>query len=71
MICKHFLFFEILVNQNINKNSDIHCKYQRRMKGNEIKETRSWITEHIRGLHFSATFVYYFQKVKKIFVQHH
>ena len=27
------------------------------MKGKEIKETRSWIKEHIRGLHVSATFV--------------
>ena len=27
------------------------------MKGKEIKETRSWIKEHIRGLHLSATFV--------------
>ena len=27
------------------------------MKGKEIKETRSWIKEHIRELHLSATFV--------------
>ena len=27
------------------------------MKGKEIKETRSSIKEHIRGLHSSATFV--------------
>ena len=27
------------------------------MKGKEIKETRSWIKEHIRELHSSATFV--------------
>ena len=27
------------------------------MKGKEIKETRSRIKEHIRGLHLSATFV--------------
>ena len=27
------------------------------MKGKQIKETRSWIKEHIRGLHLSATFV--------------
>ena len=27
------------------------------MKGKEIKETLSWIKEHIRELHFSATFV--------------
>ena len=27
------------------------------MKGNEIKETRSWIKEHIRELHLSATFM--------------
>ena len=27
------------------------------MKGKEIKETRSWIKEHIIGLHLSATFV--------------
>ena len=27
------------------------------MKGKEIKETRSWIKEHIRDLHLSATFV--------------
>ena len=27
------------------------------MKGKEIKETRSWIKEHIRGLYLSATFV--------------
>ena len=27
------------------------------MKGKEIKETRSWIEEHIRELHLSATFV--------------
>ena len=27
------------------------------MKGKEIKETRSWIKEHIRQLHLSATFV--------------
>ena len=26
------------------------------MKGEEIKETRSWIKEHIRELHSSATF---------------
>ena len=26
------------------------------MKGKEIKETRSWIKEHIRELHLSATF---------------
>ena len=27
------------------------------MKGKEIKETRSWIKEHIRELHLNATFV--------------
>ena len=27
------------------------------MKGKEIQETRSWIKEHIRELHLSATFV--------------
>ena len=27
------------------------------MKGKEIKETRSWIKEHIRELRLSATFV--------------
>ena len=27
------------------------------MKGKGIKETRSWINEHIRELHLSATFV--------------
>ena len=27
------------------------------MKGKEIKETRSWIKEHIRELNLSATFV--------------
>ena len=27
------------------------------MKGKEIKETRSWIKEHIRELYLSATFV--------------
>ena len=27
------------------------------MKGKEIKETRSWIKEHIRELHLSATSV--------------
>ena len=27
------------------------------MKGTEIKETRSWIKEHIKELHLSATFV--------------
>ena len=27
------------------------------MKGKEIKETRSWIKEHIRELHLSATYV--------------
>ena len=27
------------------------------MQGKEIKETRSWIKEHIRELHLSATFV--------------
>ena len=27
------------------------------MKGKEIKGTRSWIREHIRQLHLSATFV--------------
>ena len=27
------------------------------MKRKEIKETRSWIKEHIRELHLSATFV--------------
>ena len=27
------------------------------MKGKEIKETRSWIKEHIRELQLSATFV--------------
>ena len=27
------------------------------MEGKEIKETRSWIKEHIRELHLSATFV--------------
>ena len=27
------------------------------MKGKEIKETCSWIKEHIRELHLSATFV--------------
>ena len=27
------------------------------MKGKEIKETRSWIKEHIRELHLSATIV--------------
>ena len=27
------------------------------MKGKEIKETRSWINEHLRELHLSATFV--------------
>ena len=27
------------------------------MKEKKIKETRSWIKEHIRGLHLSATFV--------------
>ena len=27
------------------------------MKGKEIKETRSWMKEHIRELHLSATFV--------------
>ena len=27
------------------------------MKGKEIMETRSWIKEHIRELHLSATFV--------------
>ena len=27
------------------------------MKGKEIKETRSWIKEHIRELHLSDTFV--------------
>ena len=27
------------------------------MEGKEIKETRSWIQEHIRELHVSATFV--------------
>ena len=27
------------------------------MKGKEIKETRSWIKEHIRELHLCATFV--------------
>ena len=28
------------------------------MKGKEIKETRSWIKEHIRGLDLRATFVH-------------
>ena len=27
------------------------------MKGKRIKETRSWIKEHIKGLHLSAIFV--------------
>ena len=27
------------------------------MKGKEIKETRSWMKEHIRELHSSASFV--------------
>ena len=27
------------------------------MKGNEINETSSWIKEHIKGHHLSATFV--------------
>ena len=27
------------------------------MKGKEIKEKRSWVKEHIRELHLSATFV--------------
>ena len=27
------------------------------MKGKEIRKTRSWIKEHIRKLHLSATFV--------------
>ena len=27
------------------------------MKGKEIRETRSWIKEHIRELNLSATFV--------------
>ena len=71
MICKHFLFLEILINQNVNENFNSHCKYQLRIKGKAIKETRSWIKEHIRGLHLSTTFVYYFQKVKKIFLQYH
>ena len=37
MICKHFLFLKILINWNINKNFNSHCKYQLRMKGKEIK----------------------------------
>ena len=57
MICKHFLFLKILINENIDKNFNSHCKYQLKMKGKEIKETRSWIKEHIRQLHLSATFV--------------
>ena len=27
------------------------------MKGKEMKETRSWFKEHIRGLHLNASFV--------------
>ena len=56
MICRHFLFLKILMNWNMNKNFNSHCKYQLRMKGKEIKETRSWIKEHIKELHLSATF---------------
>ena len=55
MICKHFLFLKILINYNINKNFNSHCKYQLRMKGKKIKETRSWIKEHIRELHLGAS----------------
>ena len=45
------------MNKNINKNFNSHRKYLLRMKGKEMKGTRSWIKKHIRGLHLSATFV--------------
>ena len=42
MTCEHFLFLEILINWNINKNFNSHYKYQLTInaKGGYLEESR-------------------------------